>query len=62
MACHSPVQPVTLVPWRAQDVLTHVGTGAGGAPMTMAEATLIADNALEHTARVHAHMRALDSS
>lgn len=34
-----------------QDVLTHVGTGAGGAPMTMAEATLIADNALEHTVR-----------
>ncbi|KAK9846543.1 hypothetical protein WJX81_006281 [Elliptochloris bilobata] len=34
-----------------QDVLTHVGLGAGGAPMTMAEATLIADNALEHTVR-----------
>ena len=42
-----------------QDVLTHVGTGAGGAPMTMAEATLIADNALEHTVRAHACLRML---
>ena len=35
----------------AQDVLSQVMTNAGGTPMTVAEATLIADNALEHTVR-----------
>lgn len=34
-----------------QDVLSDVMTNAGGTPMTVAEATLIADNALEHTVR-----------
>ncbi|KAK9810548.1 hypothetical protein WJX73_000008 [Symbiochloris irregularis] len=34
-----------------QDVLSEVMTNAGGTPMTVAEATLIADNALEHTVR-----------
>lgn len=34
-----------------QDVLSQVLTNAGGTPMTVAEATLIADNALEHTVR-----------
>ncbi len=34
-----------------QDVLAKVLTNASGAPMTVAEATLIADNALEHSVR-----------
>lgn len=34
-----------------QDVLAKVLTNANGAPMTVAEATLIADNALEHSVR-----------
>ena len=37
--------------WGLQDVLSQVMTNAGGTPMTVAEATLIADNALEHTVR-----------
>lgn len=35
----------------SQDVLAKVLTNANGAPMTVAEATLIADNALEHSVR-----------
>ncbi len=35
----------------SQDVLAKVLTNASGAPMTVAEATLIADNALEHSVR-----------
>ena len=35
----------------SQDVLSKVMMNAAGSPMTVAEATLIADNALEHTVR-----------
>ena len=35
----------------AQDILTTVRTSSGGTPMTVAEATTIADNALEHSVR-----------
>ena len=42
----SPSQHVLL-----QDILAGIRTSSGGAPMTVAEATTIADNALEHSVR-----------